>query len=297
MRSSSSTCSPTRSRLQLRATRSPTSSSPAWRSSLPSMPRGIVGLVQKYWDRSVAPIELPHIRLPDAIAAGRAHRATMSRLILSTSASNRTMSPCSNIPAARRVFEGRDADPREPDREHGADAGDVIEGGEKGKEIALTALPLYHIFAFTVNLAWLSGDRRAQPADPQSAAAHQPQTRLRELQDHLDERGEHALQRAVRTRSGFSTRPPKHLKFASAGGMALAGSGASGGRRSPANRSAGLRPDRNLTCPDLQPPRQDAGRFHRRARPRRPKSPVWTMTAIRCRRASAEKSPRAARRS
>jgi long-chain acyl-CoA synthetase len=41
----------------------------------PSMPRGIVGLVQKYWDRSVAPIELAHIRLPDAIAAGRAHRS------------------------------------------------------------------------------------------------------------------------------------------------------------------------------------------------------------------------------
>jgi long-chain acyl-CoA synthetase len=41
----------------------------------PSMPRGIVGLVQKYWDRPSRRSRLPHIRLPDAIAAGRAHRA------------------------------------------------------------------------------------------------------------------------------------------------------------------------------------------------------------------------------
>jgi long-chain acyl-CoA synthetase len=34
---------------------------------------------------------------------------------------------------------------------------EMIEGLEKGKEIALTALPLYHIFAFTVNLLWASG--------------------------------------------------------------------------------------------------------------------------------------------
>ncbi|MEO0655115.1 MAG: AMP-binding protein, partial [Pseudomonadota bacterium] len=41
---------------------------------LPSLPRGIVGLVQKYWDQSVRPVEVPHIRLPDALDAGRAHR-------------------------------------------------------------------------------------------------------------------------------------------------------------------------------------------------------------------------------
>ncbi|MBT8475003.1 MAG: AMP-binding protein, partial [Alphaproteobacteria bacterium] len=38
---------------------------------LPSLPRGIIGLVQKHWDRSVKPIEVPHIRLPDALEAGR----------------------------------------------------------------------------------------------------------------------------------------------------------------------------------------------------------------------------------
>ncbi|MEM8752962.1 MAG: AMP-binding protein, partial [Pseudomonadota bacterium] len=37
----------------------------------PSLPRWIVGLVQKHWDRSIKPIETAHIRLPEALEAGR----------------------------------------------------------------------------------------------------------------------------------------------------------------------------------------------------------------------------------
>ena len=40
---------------------------------LPALPRGSGGLVQRYWDRSVTPIELPHIRLPEALEVGRSH--------------------------------------------------------------------------------------------------------------------------------------------------------------------------------------------------------------------------------
>ena len=36
----------------------------------PVLPRGIVGLVQKYWDKSIKPLAVPHTRL-DALAAGR----------------------------------------------------------------------------------------------------------------------------------------------------------------------------------------------------------------------------------
>jgi long-chain acyl-CoA synthetase len=46
-----------------------------------------------------------HIRLPDAIAAGRAHRAvTMSRSRTTAQACSRTTSPCSSIPVARPAF-------------------------------------------------------------------------------------------------------------------------------------------------------------------------------------------------
>jgi long-chain acyl-CoA synthetase len=45
---------------------------------------------------------------------------------------------------------------------------ELIEGLEKGKEIALTALPLYHIFAFTVNLLgfWALGGRNLLIPNP-----------------------------------------------------------------------------------------------------------------------------------
>jgi long-chain acyl-CoA synthetase len=87
------------------------------------MPRGIVGLVQKYWDRSVAPIELPHIRLPDAIAAGRAHRAKDHVEVSDYSAHLQPddVAVLQYTGGTTGVLEGRDADPRQPDREHGTD--------------------------------------------------------------------------------------------------------------------------------------------------------------------------------
>jgi long-chain acyl-CoA synthetase len=103
MRSSSSTCSPTRSPPPRAATRSPTSSSPAWRSSFRPAP-GHRGAGAEILGPLGQPIEVPHIRLPDAIAAGRAHRArTMSRSAYSSASGPPTMSPCCNIPAARRA--------------------------------------------------------------------------------------------------------------------------------------------------------------------------------------------------
>jgi long-chain acyl-CoA synthetase len=134
----------------------------------PSMPRGIVGLVQKYWDRSVAPIELPHIRLPDAIAAGRAHRAKDHVEVSDYSAP--AARRCRRAPVYRwhdRRVQGRDADPCNliVNMEQ---TFELIEGLEKGKEIALTALPLYHIFAFTVNLLgfWALGARNLLIPNP-----------------------------------------------------------------------------------------------------------------------------------
>jgi long-chain acyl-CoA synthetase len=63
-----------------------------------------------------------HIRLPDAIAAGRAHRAKDHVEVsdYSAHAARRRR----RAPVYRRhdgVFQGCDADPREPDREHGTD--------------------------------------------------------------------------------------------------------------------------------------------------------------------------------
>jgi long-chain acyl-CoA synthetase len=141
----------------------------------------------------------------------------------------------------------------------------MIEGLEKGKEIALTALPLYHIFAFTVNLLGFWALGRAQPPDPQSAPAFEPQARVRELPITWMS-GVNTLFNGLSNEIWFLDTPPKHLKFASAGGMALAdrrGRAVGGDHRQAA--PAGLRPDGNLAGADLQPAGQDARGLHRRA--------------------------------
>jgi long-chain acyl-CoA synthetase len=115
---------------------------------------------------------------------------------------------------------------------------EMISGVKKGEEVALTALPMYHIFAFTVNLLGLLLARCAQPPHPQSAAAVQSQARIRELQDHLDERGQHAVQRVFRTRSGFSTRRPSTSNSPPRAAWRCKRRWPNGGRRLPASRSS-----------------------------------------------------------
>ncbi len=46
-----------------------------------------------------------------------------------------------------------------------------------GEEVMLTALPLYHIFAFTANLMIFYRRRRTERARPESAAAVEPARR------------------------------------------------------------------------------------------------------------------------
>jgi long-chain acyl-CoA synthetase len=187
----------------------------------PSMPRGIVGLVQKYWDRSVAPIELPHIRLPDAIAAGRAHRAKDHVEVSDYSAH---LEP--DDVAVLQYTGGTTGVSKGAMLTHGnlivnmEQTFELIEGLEKGKEIALTALPLYHIFAFTVNLLgfWALGGRNLLIPNPR------PLTNLRRAFENYRitwMSGVNTLFNGLANEVWFLDTPPRHLKFASAGGMAL----------------------------------------------------------------------------
>jgi long-chain acyl-CoA synthetase len=187
----------------------------------PAMPRGIVGLVQKYWDRSVKPIEIAHVRLPDAIAAGRSHRtrdhvevsdysahldpddvAVLQYTGGTTGVSKGAMLTHANlILNMEQTFE-------------------LVEGLEKGREVALTALPLYHIFAFTVNLLgfWALGGRNLLIPSPR------PLSNLRRAFENYPVTwmsGVNTLFNGLSNETWFLDTPPKHLKFASAGGMAL----------------------------------------------------------------------------
>ena len=97
---------------------------------------------------------------------------------------------------------------------------EMITGLERGEEPALTALPMYHIFAFTVNLLafyWL-GARNILIPSPR------PLSNLKRAMENYKitwMSGVNTLFNGLTNELWFQDTPPKHLKFAGAGGMAL----------------------------------------------------------------------------
>jgi long-chain acyl-CoA synthetase len=91
---------------------------------------------------------------------------------------------------------------------------------DKGREVALTALPMYHIFAFNVNLLgfWWLGARNILIPNPR------PLSNLKRAFENYRitwMSGVNTLFNGLTNETWFTDTPPRHLKFASAGGMAL----------------------------------------------------------------------------
>jgi long-chain acyl-CoA synthetase len=89
-----------------------------------------------------------------------------------------------------------------------------------GKEIVVTALPLYHIFAFTINLLgfWHLGARNLLVPSPR------PPSNLRRVFENYKVTwmtGVNTLFNALLNERWFTDSPPKHLRASAAGGMAL----------------------------------------------------------------------------
>jgi long-chain acyl-CoA synthetase len=188
---------------------------------LPVLPRGIVGLVQKHWDKSVRRIDLPHIRLPEALAAGRA-RISAGKSAVGTYHQDVT----GDDVAVLQYTGGTTGTAKGAMLTHAnlilnmEQTMELIEGVQKGREVALTALPLYHIFAFTVNLLgfyWL-GARNILIPNPR------PLSNLKRAFENYKitwMSGVNTLFNGLTNEIWFQDSPPRHLKFASAGGMAL----------------------------------------------------------------------------
>ena len=225
---------------------------------------------RKHWDKSVKRIETAHIRLPDAIAAGRGH---VARDHVEVDAYHQTVTP--DDIAVLQYTGGTTGVSKGAMLTHAnllvnmEQVMELLVGDlNKGQEVALTALPMYHIFAFNVNLLgfWWLGARNI--LIPKPAPAVEPQARLRELQDHLDERREHALQRADERDLVHRLAPQTpEILFRRRHGAAILGRGEVGTHHRLA-RDPGLRPDRNLARPHLRAAGQGAPRLHRRPRPR-----------------------------
>jgi long-chain acyl-CoA synthetase len=190
----------------------------------PAVPRGIVRAVQRWWSRALPPIRVPHVRFMAALAKGRAH-------------ADRLGGP----PAVRRWWQAIGPDATAVLQYTGGTTG-VSKGAqlthrnllaniaqirsmgashiEPGRECVLTALPLYHVFAFTANLLsfYEAGARNVLIPSPrpvqnlQRAIENTPVTWIT---------GVNTLFNALLNEEWFVAFPPRHLKAAIAGGTAL----------------------------------------------------------------------------
>ena len=188
----------------------------------PAMPRGIVGLVQKYWDKVLKPIEVPHIRLPAALHAARERIKNESieaekysqEVTLDDIAVLQYTGGTTGVAKGAMLTHGNLVMNMEQAME--LLAGDM----KKGEEVILTALPLYHIFAFTVNMLsfyWL-GARNILIPNPR------PLSNLKRAFENYKitwMSGVNTLFNGLNNEIWFRHSPPKHMKFAGAGGMAL----------------------------------------------------------------------------
>lgn len=188
----------------------------------PAMPRGIVGLVQKHWDRSVKSIASPHIRLHGALAAGRSKIAAEH-----VEADVYHQDVTADDLAVLQYTGGTTGVAKGAMLTHGnlilnmEQSMELLSGDmKKGEEVILTALPLYHIFAFTVNMLafyWM-GARNILIPNPR------PLSNLKRAFENYKVTwmsGVNTLFNGLNNEIWFQDSPPKHMKFAGAGGMAL----------------------------------------------------------------------------
>ena len=186
----------------------------------PPVVAGVIRLVQRFWNRSLPKITVEHTWFQAALAEGKKAKD-------SAKAATYLDGIGSNSIAALQYTGGTTGVSKGAMLSHGnlvtntlqmiAHSGD---GMRAGKEIVLTALPLYHIFAFTVNLLgfYHNGARNILVPSPR------PPSNLRRAFDNYKITwlsGVNTLFNALLNERWFQDAPPKHLHASAAGGMAL----------------------------------------------------------------------------
>lgn len=183
----------------------------------PPIVAGVIRGVQRYWSRTLPKITVEHTWFQDALTAGKKAKVESDYLSGVTQ----------DTVAALQYTGGTTGVSKGAMLSHGnlvmntlqmiAHSGD---GMRPGKEIVLTALPLYHIFAFTVNLLgfYHNGARNIIVPSPR------PPSNLRRAFDNYKVTwlsGVNTLFNALLNERWFQDAPPKHLHASAAGGMAL----------------------------------------------------------------------------
>jgi long-chain acyl-CoA synthetase len=188
---------------------------------LPPLKRLLISAVQKYVKKMVPPITFPHIRMASALAQGADKIAAGADPKLYAESLNH------NSIAALQYTGGTTGVAKGAVLTHGNLVANTIQGLEMwkpflrfGQEVMLTALPLYHIFAFTANLMifYLAGGRNVLVPSPR------PLSNLKTVM--LSEpitwfTGVNTLFAGLMNESWFKEKTGWTLRGSVAGGMAL----------------------------------------------------------------------------
>jgi long-chain acyl-CoA synthetase len=181
---------------------------------------GVIRLVQKVWNRSLPKITVQHTPFKSAIAQGRKKADPAA-------AKNYLKGIGPDSLAALQYTGGTTGVSKGAMLSHGnlvANTAQLLSfvGNflRPGVEVVITALPLYHIFAFTVNLLafYQRGGRNLLIPSPR------PPSNLKRAFENYKVTwvsGVNTLFNALMNERWFSDSPPKHLRFSAAGGMAL----------------------------------------------------------------------------
>jgi long-chain acyl-CoA synthetase len=181
---------------------------------------GVIRMVQKVWNRSLPKITVEHTRLRQALIEGKS-RMSAAKLSDYLSGIGR------DSLAALQYTGGTTGVSKGAMLSHGnlvtntlqmiAMCGNYIRAG---KEVVMTALPLYHIFAFTVNLLGFfhMGARNILIPTPRP-----PGNLKRAFENYKITwlTGVNTLFNALLNERWFIDNPPKHLVASAAGGMSL----------------------------------------------------------------------------
>jgi len=181
---------------------------------------GIIKLTQKYWSKTLPKIKVEHTSFRDALKLGK-----------KASANDKLSGYLENVGpdtvAALQYTGGTTGVSKGAMLTHGNLVNNTLQmismcGSymRPGAEIVLTALPLYHIFAFTVNLLgfYHLGARNIlvpSPRPPSNLKRAFVNYRVTWLS------GVNTLFSALLNERWFTDSPPKYLRASAAGGMAL----------------------------------------------------------------------------
>jgi len=187
-----------------------------------AVPRAVIRGVMKWWNRTLPNVTVDHVRLRAALAEGA--QAQAERRV---DVARYTEGLGAETLALLQYTGGTTGVAKGAMLTHGnllANLEQAFAVGcshiEEGREVVLTALPLYHIFAFTFNLLAFFG------AGARNVLAPSPRP-IGNLQRAFDNypltwaSGVNTLYNALLNEEWFTAFPPKHLKASVAGGAAL----------------------------------------------------------------------------